>query len=115
VALDAAEELDASVVNMRFVKPLDDEMVSAMARKHDLLVTLEDNVIEGGAGSAVAESLAAQGIAAHMLHLGLPDRFIDHGDQWQLLALAGLDRTGVLASVCERLAGMPQAASMRVA
>jgi len=115
VALDAAEELDASVVNMRFVKPLDQEMAAAMARKHDLLVTLEDNVVEGGAGSAVAESLAAHGIAAQILHLGLPDRFIHHGDQSQLLASAGLDRAGVLAAIRERLAGMPQSANVRVA
>jgi len=115
IALEVAEELDASVVNMRFVKPLDHDMVAQLARRHDLLVTLEDNVIDGGAGSAVAESLAAQGIAARILHLGLPDRFIDHGDQSQLLTLCGLDRAGVLKSIRERLAGLPQAANVRVA
>jgi 1-deoxy-D-xylulose-5-phosphate synthase len=103
-ALEAAEELDATVVNMRFVKPLDDELVAQLARSHALLVTVEDHVVMGGAGSAVAESLAAQGIGAAMLHLGLPDQFIDHGDQSQLLALAGLNKDGILASIRARLA-----------
>jgi len=103
-ALEAGDELDATVVNMRFVKPLDDALVAQLARSHGLLVTVEDNVVMGGAGSAVAESLAAQGIAAQLLHLGLPDRFIDHGDQNQLLALAGLGKDGILASIRKRLA-----------
>jgi 1-deoxy-D-xylulose-5-phosphate synthase len=103
-ALEVGEELDATVVNMRFVKPLDDELVAQLARSHALLVTVEDNVVMGGAGSAVAESLAAQGIGAAILHLGLPDRFIDHGDQNQLLALAGLNKDGILASIRARLA-----------
>ncbi|MGH8683638.1 MAG: 1-deoxy-D-xylulose-5-phosphate synthase [Burkholderiales bacterium] len=103
-ALEAGEELDATVVNMRFVKPLDDELVVQLARSHALLVTVEDNVVMGGAGSAVAESLAAQGIGAALLQLGLPDRFIDHGDQNQLLALAGLNKDGILASIRARLA-----------
>jgi len=102
-ALEAGEELDATVVNMRFVKPLDDELVAQLARSHALLVTVEDNVVMGGAGSAVAESLAAQGIGAALLHLGLPDRFIDHGDQNQLLAVAGLNKDGILASIRARL------------
>jgi 1-deoxy-D-xylulose-5-phosphate synthase len=103
-ALEAGEELDATVVNMRFVKPLDDALVAQLARTHALLVTVEDNVVMGGAGSAVAESLAAQGLAAPMLHLGLPDHFIDHGDQNQLLALAGLNKDGLLAAIRKRLA-----------
>jgi 1-deoxy-D-xylulose-5-phosphate synthase len=103
-ALEAGEELDATVVNMRFVKPLDGELVAQLARTHALLVTIEDNVVMGGAGSAVAESLAAQGIVASILHLGLPDEFIEHGDQNQLLALAGLGKDGILASVRARLA-----------
>ncbi|HTO47466.1 MAG TPA: 1-deoxy-D-xylulose-5-phosphate synthase [Burkholderiales bacterium] len=103
-ALEAGDELDATVVNMRFVKPLDDALVAQLARSHALLVTLEDNVVMGGAGGAVAESLAAQGIAAPMLHLGLPDHFIDHGDQNQLLVLAGLNKDGILASIRKRLA-----------
>jgi 1-deoxy-D-xylulose-5-phosphate synthase len=103
-ALEAGEELDATVVNMRFVKPLDDALVQGLARSHALLVTVEDNVVMGGAGSAVAESIAAAGQAVPMLHLGLPDRFIDHGDQNQLLALAGLNKDGIVASIRKRLA-----------
>jgi 1-deoxy-D-xylulose-5-phosphate synthase len=103
-ALEAGEELDATVVNMRFVKPLDDALVAQVARTHALLVTLEDNVVRGGAGSAVAESLAAQGIAARILHLGLPDHFIDHGDQAQLLVQAGLAKDGIVAAIRARLA-----------
>jgi 1-deoxy-D-xylulose-5-phosphate synthase len=114
-ALEAGEELNATVVNMRFVKPMDDALVAQLARSHDLLVTVEDNVIEGGAGSAVAESLTAQGQEARMLHLGLPDCFVDHGDQGQLLAQAGLSRDGILSSVRARLAKLPQTPAARVA
>jgi 1-deoxy-D-xylulose-5-phosphate synthase len=114
-ALEAAEELDATVVNMRFVKPLDEQLVAQVARTHSLLVTVEDNVVRGGAGSAVAESLAAQDIAARMLHLGLPDQFVDHGDQAQLLAQVGLSRDGILKSIRSRLADMPQEASIKAA
>jgi 1-deoxy-D-xylulose-5-phosphate synthase len=98
-ALEAGEELDATVANMRFVKPIDAELVADLATRHDLLVTIEENAIMGGAGSAVAECLATRGIARRVLHLGLPDRFIDHGEQGQLLALVGLDRAGVVASI----------------
>ncbi len=114
-ALEAGEELDATVVNMRFVKPLDDALVAQLARTHALLVTVEDNVVMGGAGSAVAESLAAQGIAASLLQLGLPDRFIDHGDQNQLLALAGLSKDGILASIRRRLAESATVSAIRAA
>jgi 1-deoxy-D-xylulose-5-phosphate synthase len=113
--LEVAEELDATVVNMRFVKPLDEQLVAQIARSHSLLVTVEDNVVRGGAGSAVAESLAAQDIAARILHLGLPDQFVDHGDQAQLLAQVGLNRDGILKSIRSRLADMPQEASIRAA
>jgi 1-deoxy-D-xylulose-5-phosphate synthase len=101
-ALAAGEELDATVVNMRFVKPLDEELVAELARSHDLLVTLEEGAVMGGAGSAVAEALAAKGVTASLLHLGLPDRFIDHGDSAKLLAEAGLDKSGILAAVYRR-------------
>jgi 1-deoxy-D-xylulose-5-phosphate synthase len=114
-ALEAGDELNATVVNMRFVKPMDDALVAQLARTHDLLVTVEDNVIEGGAGSAVAESLSAQGLEAHILHLGLPDRFVDHGDQGQLLAQLGLSREGILASIRTRLASLAQEPAARVA
>jgi 1-deoxy-D-xylulose-5-phosphate synthase len=114
-ALEAGEELDATVANMRFVKPLDDALVAQIARGHALVVTLEENVVMGGAGSAVAESLAAQGITVPLLHLGLPDRFIDHGDQSQLLATVGLSREGILASIGARLAQLAPPASIRAA
>src|SRR5439155_23906513 len=90
-ALEAAEELDATVANMRFVKPLDDALVAELAASHDLLVTVEENVVMGGAGSAVAEALSAAGFAVPLLHLGLPDQFVEHGDPQQLLSDCGLD------------------------
>jgi 1-deoxy-D-xylulose-5-phosphate synthase len=103
VALDAGQELDATVVNMRFVKPLDEALIADMATRHDLIVTLEENAVMGGAGAAVAEWLAAAGIVVPLLMLGLPDRFVDHGDQNQLLASVGLDRAGILAAIGARL------------
>jgi 1-deoxy-D-xylulose-5-phosphate synthase len=102
VAQAAAEELDATVANMRFVKPLDAELASRLALEHDVLVTIEENVIAGGAGSAVCEALAARGIVIPVLQLGLPDAFVDHGDPAQLLADCGLDVRGVVASVNAR-------------
>jgi 1-deoxy-D-xylulose-5-phosphate synthase len=101
-ALAAADELDATVANMRFVKPLDAELILELARDHAALVTVEENVVAGGAGSGVAELLAAEGIAVPILHLGLPDRFIDHGDPAFLLAQAGLDAAGIAASIAAR-------------
>ncbi len=106
VALAVGEELDATVVNMRFVKPLDDALVAEMAASHELLVTLEENVIMGGAGSAVAESLAAQGLSVPLMHLGLPDHFVDHGDPALLLTECGLTAEGVGARVRRRLAAL---------
>jgi 1-deoxy-D-xylulose-5-phosphate synthase len=102
-ALEAAEELDASVADMRFVKPLDADLVAELAATHRLLVTIEESAVQGGAGSAVAECLAARAIVAPLLQLGLPDRFVDHGDQVQLLASAGLDKAGIAAAVRARL------------
>ncbi len=101
-ALKAAESLHATVVNMRFVKPLDHDMIVEISHRHDLLVTIEEHVISGGAGSAVAEALVALGDAVPMIpiyHLGLPDHFIDHGDHAALLAREGLDAPGIEASV----------------
>jgi len=88
-ALVAGQQLDATVVNMRFVKPLDSELVLRMAREHSLLVTVEENTIQGGAGSAVAECLAQHGVLIPLLHLGLPDRFIEQGDPAKMLADCG--------------------------
>jgi 1-deoxy-D-xylulose-5-phosphate synthase len=102
-ALDAAEDLDATVADMRFVKPLDAELVAELAATHRLLVTVEENAVSGGAGSAVAEALAERSIVTPLLQLGLPDRFVDHGDQAQLLASVGLDRSGIVAAIRRRL------------
>ncbi|HXZ54426.1 MAG TPA: 1-deoxy-D-xylulose-5-phosphate synthase [Burkholderiales bacterium] len=98
-ALDAAEELDATVADMRFVKPVDADLAAELAGAHRLLVTVEENAVSGGAGGAVAEALAERAIVAPLLHLGLPDRFVDHGDQVQLLASVGLDRSGIVAAI----------------
>ncbi|MFN0160997.1 MAG: 1-deoxy-D-xylulose-5-phosphate synthase [Burkholderiales bacterium] len=107
-ALAAGEELDATVVNMRFVKPVDVELVVEMAMSHGLIVTVEENVVAGGAGAACAEALAAAGIAVPMLHLGLPDVFVDHGDPAKLLSLQGLDAAGLAKTIAERVARMPR-------
>jgi 1-deoxy-D-xylulose-5-phosphate synthase len=96
-ALEAGEALDATVVNMRFVKPLDADIVRELARTHELLVTLEEHQIMGGAGSAVCELLATE--KTRILLLGLPDRFIDHGDPGRLLASVGLDAEGIRKSI----------------
>ena len=102
-ALAAAERLDATVVNMRWAKPLDAELLLRIAGQHDALVTIDEGAIMGGAGSAVAEALADAAVLKPLLHLGLPDRFIEHGDPVQLLALQGLDATGIESSVRSRL------------
>jgi 1-deoxy-D-xylulose-5-phosphate synthase len=101
----AANELNATVANMRFVKPLDVELVKRLAKEHDYLVTVEEGCVMGGAGSAVAEALAAEAIVKPVLHLGLPDKFIDHGDPALLLASVGLDAKGIAASIRQRFAG----------
>ncbi len=105
-ALAAAEEIDATVANMRFVKPIDVELITYLARTHEALVTVEENVVAGGAGSAVAEVLAAEGFAMPMLHLGLPDEFIDHGDPALQLKHCGLDAQGIAASITERFGAL---------
>ncbi|MDB5767680.1 MAG: 1-deoxy-D-xylulose 5-phosphate synthase 2 [Collimonas fungivorans] len=115
-ALAAAEPFDATVANMRFVKPLDDELVKKLAQTHDMLVTIEEGCIMGGAGSACLESLARAGIALPVLQLGFADKFIDHGDSAKLLSACGLDQAGISASVQRFLAehsvrqGAPSAA-----
>ncbi|MHB0985682.1 MAG: 1-deoxy-D-xylulose-5-phosphate synthase [Sulfuricella sp.] len=103
-ALAAAEELNATAVNMRFVKPLDEALVARLARANNLLVTVEENVVMGGAGSAVIECLERMGVTVPVLQLGLPDRFIEHGDTALLLANCGLDRDGIVGAVREKLA-----------
>jgi 1-deoxy-D-xylulose-5-phosphate synthase len=87
---------------MRFIKPLDIDLVKQLAKSHGALVTVEESATMGGAGSAVAEALAAAGIVKPILHLGLPDTFIDHGDAARLLAMCGLDASGIAASIQNR-------------
>jgi len=94
-----AEALDATLVNMRFVKPLDEDLVVALARRHRALVTIEENVVHGGAGSAVGELLASDGLLIPLLELGIPDRFIEHGSREGCLAAAGLDPPALRASI----------------
>lgn len=103
-AQEAAAQLDATVVNMRFIKPLDEERVLAMAAEHELLVTLEENALSGGAGSAVNECLAAHGVTIPVLNLGLPDKFLSQGSHEELLAQCGLDASGIAAMVSSHLA-----------
>ena len=101
-ALAVAEKLDATVVNMRWAKPLDEALLLQTARSHDALVTLEDGCIAGGAGSAVAECLAAANVQIPLLQLGLPDKFIEHGDPARLMALQGLDAAGIQTAIEQR-------------
>ena len=103
-ALQAGEQLDATVVNMRWAKPIDQTLLMQVAAEHEALVTLEEGCIAGGAGSAVAQALLAAGISRPILQLGLPDVFIEHGDPAKLLALQGLDASGIVASIKERFA-----------
>jgi len=98
-ALEAAEKLNATVVNMRWAKPLDVSLLLKVAAEHDALVTVEDGAVMGGAGSAVGEALSAAGILKPLLQLGLPDTFIEHGDPAKLMAMQGLDAAGIYASV----------------
>ncbi len=102
-ALKAAEAFDATVANMRFVKPLDEELVLDLASRHDLLVTVEENVVAGGAGSAVLEALGRHAVAKAVLQLGLPDRFIDQGDPGLQIADAGLTAEGIASAIRARL------------
>lgn len=97
--LTAADQFNASVANMRFVKPLDEDLVLKLALSHDHLVTVEENAIKGGAGSAVLELLQAQQVRIPVLQLGLPDTFVEHGDPGVLLAEVGLDATGIGAAI----------------
>lgn len=107
-AMEAAEGLDATMVNMRFVRPMDENLILDMAASHGLLVTVEENVVAGGAGSAVGEVLARAGVACPMLQLGLPDRFVEHGKPSELLAECGLDAVGIQRTIEARLAAGPR-------
>jgi 1-deoxy-D-xylulose-5-phosphate synthase len=105
-ALAVADEFDATVANMRFVKPLDVGLVQKLARSHDALVTIEEGAVMGGAGSAVLEALAAADLMLPVLQLGLPDRFVDHGDPALLMKECGLDAAGIAASIRKRFGAM---------
>ena len=108
-AQQVGEEFGLSVVNMRFVKPLDRALLLELANTHEGFVTLEDNVVAGGAGSGVAELLATEGIVMPILHLGLPDAFQHHASREDLLAEAGLDAIGIRAAIMKRWPGVAQA------
>ena len=97
-----AAEVDATLANMRFVKPLDAALVLELARTHEAFVTLEDNAIAGGAGAGVAELLAAHGITLPILHLGLPDAYLEHGSREEVLSMAGLDLPGIRHAIRTR-------------
>ena len=101
-ALEVAEQIDASVANMRFVKPLDLELLKSLAQDHDYFVTIEDGVIQGGAGSACLEALSAMGINKPLLQLGLPDEFVEHGDYKLLMSKCGLDSEGIAKAISLR-------------
>jgi len=105
-----AEKIGASLVNMRFVKPLDADVIAEMAQSHELLVTVEENAVSGGAGSAVTELLVAAGNTVNILNIGIPDRYIDHGSRDDCLAMAGLDAEGIQAQVEKRLGNIHSAA-----
>lgn len=109
-ALEAGETLDATVINMRFIKPLDEACILEMAASHDLIVTVEENTVAGGAGNGVNEVLNAHGIKTPILTIGLPDRFIEQGSREEVLTDAGLDTAGILASISAysgKIAGTP--------
>ncbi|MDN3543942.1 MAG: 1-deoxy-D-xylulose-5-phosphate synthase [Roseateles asaccharophilus] len=106
-ALKAAEALDATVANMRFVKPLDTALVAELARTHEAIVTVEDSCLMGGAGSAVLEALQAAGLNVPVLQLGLPDEFIEHGDPAKLMSQCGLDAAGIEQSILKRFGARP--------
>ena len=101
-ALAAGEELDATVANMRFVKPIDRDLIVELAGNHSLLVSIEENAVIGGAGSEIGRVLSECGLNVPLIRLGLPDRFIDHGEQGQLLADLGLDKDGILRAIRAR-------------
>ena len=102
-ALEVAPDFDATVVNMRFIKPLDVDLVCKMAKEHDLIVTLEEGAVGGGAGSACLEALSTAGIEVSTLVIGLPDRFVDHGDHALLMKECGLDAAGIRKAIANKL------------
>jgi len=110
-----AERLDATLVNMRFIKPLDIALLCQIATTHAGIVTIEDNAVAGGAGSACSEALDAQGLMTPRLHIGIPDRFIEHGSRDDCLAAAGLDPTGIATAIDNWRAQVPSLKPSRTA
>jgi len=110
-AMDAGQALGATVANMRWAKPLDVELLRELARTHAAIVTVEEGCLPGGAGGAVAEALNAEGLVLPVLHLGLPDQFIEHGDPARLLAGVGLDAAGIEASIRQRFGSLIEGAA----
>ena len=102
-ATTVASHMNATVADMRFVKPIDEELIQTLATKHQLLVTIEENAISGGAGSAVIEFLAAQGIVIPVLQLGIPDKLVDHGSHPEQLTSINLDAAGIQKAIERRL------------
>ena len=98
-AITAGQDLGATVVNLRFIKPLDEALLTQLAATHDYLVTVEENAIEGGAGSAINELFAAQENSIPILNLGIPDQFIEHGTRDECLAACGLDTSGIITAI----------------
>jgi len=113
-ALEVGEQLNATVVNMRFIKPLDTEMITTVAAGHELLVTVEENVLQGGAGAAINKALLAHGINVQILNLGIPDRFIGQGTHAQQLAECGLDAAGIRSAIESRAGSVPAAGTLAV-
>jgi 1-deoxy-D-xylulose-5-phosphate synthase len=103
-ALIVAEKMGATVANMRFIKPLDEALIRTLAASHDTLVTVEEASVQGSAGGAVAEFLAAHGLKNSLIQLGLPDTFIDQGDPAIMLASVGMDAAGIEAAIIARIA-----------
>lgn len=114
-ALEAAVQLDATVVNMRWAKPLDETLLLEIAASHDALVTVEEGAAMGGAGSAVGECLAKAGVLKHLVHLGLSDEFTAHGDPAKLLAMQGLDAAGIVTTIQRKLGKLLQSATPQIA
>ena len=112
-ALVVGDKLNATVVNMRFVKPLDEALIRELATSHDTLVTVEEASVQGSAGGAVAEFLARAGLTPQLVQIGLPDTFVDQGDPALMLASVGLDAAGIETSI--RAATVPAVALTRVA
>lgn len=112
-AMEAAEKLDATVIDMRWVKPLDEDMIRRATAEHGLIVTLEENAVSGGAGSGVNEFLNANRLHSNVANLGIPDAFIDHGTHEEQLSLTGLDSDGIVASILGRIGSTPSPAILR--